>query len=84
MVVVMLCFPIATLLMQGLGFEQPHDLTVDPLNNAIYVTEIGPNRIWKFVSVDCEWKQVQYNVLETSLFPHFYHVHAEKLGRAWG
>ena len=34
------------------GFDQPHDLTVDPLNKAVYVTEIGPNRIWKFVPVN--------------------------------
>lgn len=34
------------------GFDQPHDMTVDPLNKAVYVTEIGPNRIWKFVPVN--------------------------------
>ena len=34
------------------GFDKPHDLTVDPLNKAVYVTEIGPNRIWKFIPVN--------------------------------
>ena len=33
------------------GFSRPHDLTVDSVHNAVYVTEIGPNRIWKFVPI---------------------------------
>lgn len=31
------------------GFSKPHDLTVNSIQNAVYVTEIGPNKIWKFV-----------------------------------
>ncbi|XP_064390589.1 peptidyl-glycine alpha-amidating monooxygenase-like isoform X2 [Halichondria panicea] len=31
------------------GFSKPHDITVDTVHGAVYVTEIGPNRIWKFV-----------------------------------
>ena len=31
------------------GFTRPHDLAVDVVHNAVVITEIGPNKIWKFV-----------------------------------
>ncbi|CAG9858978.1 unnamed protein product [Phyllotreta striolata] len=30
------------------GFGNPHDIAVCPNGSAIYVVEIGPNRVWKF------------------------------------
>lgn len=30
-------------------FVKPHDVTMDTDGSAVYVTEIGPNRIWRFV-----------------------------------
>ena len=39
------------------GFSQPHDLAVDPTSGATYVGEIGPNRIWKFVSITGMYEQ---------------------------
>jgi peptidylamidoglycolate lyase len=30
------------------GFHQPHAIAVCPNGSALYVAEIGPNRIWKF------------------------------------
>ncbi|KAJ8978831.1 hypothetical protein NQ317_010831 [Molorchus minor] len=30
------------------GFGNPHDIAVCPNGSALYVVEIGPNRIWKF------------------------------------
>lgn len=29
-------------------FTQPHAMTISPNATELYVTEIGPNRIWKF------------------------------------
>ncbi|KAF6217379.1 hypothetical protein GE061_001734 [Apolygus lucorum] len=29
-------------------FTNPHDMAISPLGDALYVTEIGPNRVWKF------------------------------------
>ena len=58
------------------GFEKPHDLTVDPANNAVYVTEIGPNRIWKFVSINCEWRLAHvYKTFYSKLRVLFYFAH---------
>lgn len=34
------------------GFDQPHDLTVSPDGDNVYVGEIGPNVIWKFEKED--------------------------------
>ncbi|CAL4079315.1 unnamed protein product [Meganyctiphanes norvegica] len=31
------------------GFSNPHAITVSPDGSSIYVAEIGPNRVWKFV-----------------------------------
>lgn len=31
------------------GFDQPHDLTVSPDGEAVFVGEISPNVVWKFV-----------------------------------
>ena len=30
------------------GFGQPHDVAVSGDGEAVYVAEIGPNRVWKF------------------------------------
>lgn len=30
-------------------FLNPHDVTMDTDGSAVYVTEIGPNRIWRLV-----------------------------------
>ncbi|XP_068693201.1 peptidyl-glycine alpha-amidating monooxygenase B-like isoform X3 [Montipora foliosa] len=32
----------------GLGFTQPHDVTSDDENGAVYVADIGKNTVWKF------------------------------------
>lgn len=32
------------------GFNKPHDLAVSPDQRQIFVSEIGPNRIWKFTN----------------------------------
>ncbi|XP_078600907.1 peptidyl-glycine alpha-amidating monooxygenase A-like [Branchiostoma floridae x Branchiostoma japonicum] len=31
------------------GFSQPHDVASAPDDSAVYVVEIGPNKVWKFV-----------------------------------
>jgi len=31
------------------GFDQPHDITVSPDGEAVFVGEISPNVVWKFV-----------------------------------
>lgn len=33
------------------GFDQPHDVAASPDGDAVYVGEIGPNNIWKFIKV---------------------------------
>ena len=33
------------------GFSKIHDLAVDPVSKAVYVTELKPPRIWKFIPV---------------------------------
>ena len=35
-------------------FHKVHDLAVDPVNKAVYVTELTPARIWKFSIVSGE------------------------------
>ena len=30
------------------GFGRPHDVQVTKDNSAVFVCEIGPNRVWKF------------------------------------
>lgn len=39
---------VATFVPNAKGFSRPHDLTVSKDGAAVYVGEIGPNRIWKF------------------------------------
>lgn len=41
------------------GFGQPHDVAVSGDGEAVYVAEIGPNRVWKFAQHKCE--QVGHN-----------------------
>ncbi len=53
------------------GFSKPHDLTVDPVHGAVYVTEIGPNRIWKFVPLygECYCQCVRVDTTFTFIMP---------------
>jgi sugar lactone lactonase YvrE len=30
------------------GFRNPHGIAISPNGTAMYVTEIGPNKVWKF------------------------------------
>lgn len=29
-------------------FSNPHDIAISPDGKALYVSEIGPNKVWKF------------------------------------
>ncbi|XP_027202332.2 peptidyl-glycine alpha-amidating monooxygenase B-like [Dermatophagoides pteronyssinus] len=43
--------PLATFVPKLTGtFNQPHDLAVSPSGNEVFVVEIGPNYIWKFIN----------------------------------
>ena len=33
----------------GQGLSNPHDIAVSVDGNEVYVAEIGPNKLWKFV-----------------------------------
>ena len=48
-------------------------MTVDSLNKAVYITEIGPNRIWKFVPVNCKsiHRDININHIQSRIFATF-------------
>lgn len=38
------------------GFDQPHDLTISPDGESVFVGETGPNVVWKFIK-EHEWPE---------------------------
>ena len=36
------------------GFDEPHDVTVSPDGESIYIGEIEPKKIWKFMQPENE------------------------------